>query len=179
MGMLLRPVVGVARGQHAARGEICNEEIFRNSLHSKPKKYEKLTKCSVMGTRILWHSFCKKFANKDAGLGCEYLFTYLITYLLTYSMEQSPSWEANRFSASQEIPRILWNPNVHYHIHNCPPPVPILSQLDPVHTPTSHFLKFHLYSNLPSTPGSPKWALYPRFTHQRPPLWSSGQSFCL
>jgi hypothetical protein len=38
-----------------------------------------------------------------------YLFTYLLTYLLTYSMEQSPSWEANRFSASQEIPRILWN----------------------------------------------------------------------
>ena len=27
-----------------------------------------------------------------------------LTYLLTYSMEQSPSWEANRFSASQEIP---------------------------------------------------------------------------
>jgi len=25
-------------------------------------------------------------------------------------MEQSPSWEANRFSASQEIPLILWNP---------------------------------------------------------------------
>jgi len=29
-------------------------------------------------------------------------------------MEQSPSWEANRFSASQEIPRILWNSKVHY-----------------------------------------------------------------
>jgi len=28
------------------------------------------------------------------------------TYLLTYSMEQSPSWEANNFSASQEISRI-------------------------------------------------------------------------
>jgi hypothetical protein len=25
-------------------------------------------------------------------------------------MEQSPSWEANRFSASQEIPCILWYP---------------------------------------------------------------------
>jgi hypothetical protein len=25
-------------------------------------------------------------------------------------MEQSPSWEANRFSASQEIPHVLWNP---------------------------------------------------------------------
>ena len=34
-------------------------------------------------------------------------FTYLLTYLLTYSAEQSRSWEANKFSASQEIPRIL------------------------------------------------------------------------
>jgi len=57
-------------------------------------------------------------------------------YLLTYFMKHSSSWEANRFSASQEIPRILWNPMVHYHIHKCPPPVPILSQLDPVHIPT-------------------------------------------
>ena len=39
-------------------------------------------------------------------------------YLLTYSMQQSPSWEANRFSASQEIPRILWNPKVHYRIQS-------------------------------------------------------------
>ena len=29
-----------------------------------------------------------------------------LKYLLTYSMEQSRSWEANRFSASQEIPFI-------------------------------------------------------------------------
>jgi hypothetical protein len=70
-------------------------------------------------------------------------------YLLTYSMEQSPSWEASRFSASQEIPRILWNPNVHYHISKCPPPVPILSQLDSVHTPTSHFLRNHFNIILP------------------------------
>ena len=35
------------------------------------------------------------------------------TYLLTYYVEQSPSWEANQFSASQEIPRNLWNLKVH------------------------------------------------------------------
>jgi hypothetical protein len=35
-------------------------------------------------------------------------------------MEQIPSREANRFSASQEIPRIWWNPNVDYRIHKFP-----------------------------------------------------------
>ena len=88
-----------------------------------------------------------------------YLLTYSLTYLLNYSMEHSTSWEANRFSASQEIPRILCKPKVHYRSHKCPPPVPILSQLEPVHTPTSHFLRIHLNIILPSTTGSPKWSL--------------------
>ena len=39
---------------------------------------------------------------------------------LTYSMVHSPSWEANWFAASQEIPRILWNPKVHYRINKLP-----------------------------------------------------------
>jgi len=47
---------------------------------------------------------------------------------LTYSKEQSPSWEAERFTASQEIPCILWNPNVHYRIRKCPPQVPTQNQ---------------------------------------------------
>jgi len=50
--------------------------------------------------------------------------SYLLAYLLTYCMKQSPSLEANRFSPSQAISRILWNPKVHYRIHKSPPPVP-------------------------------------------------------
>jgi len=98
--------------------------------------------------------------------------------LLTYCMEQSPSWEADRFSASEEIPLILWNAKVHYRIHKCRPTVPILSQLDLVHTPTSHFLKIDINTILPSTPGTSKWSLSFRFPHQNPVYTSALPHTC-
>jgi hypothetical protein len=97
-----------------------------------------------------------------------YLPTYVPSYLPTYSMQHSPFLEANRFAASQEIPSILWNPKVHYRIHKFPPPVCIQSQLNPVHTPTAHFLKIRLNIILPPTPMSPQWSLSLRFSHQNP-----------
>jgi hypothetical protein len=67
----------------------------------------------------------------------------MITYLLTYSMEQSLSWEAKKSSASQEIPRLLWNPKAHYRSHKSPTPVLILSQIDPVRRTPFDFPKIH------------------------------------
>ena len=100
-----------------------------------------------------------KYALLTYLLACllAYLLTYLLTYLITYSMVQSPSWEANWFAASQEIPRISLNPNVHYRTHKCPPPVSILGQPNPVHIPTSHLLEIHPNIH-PSTPMSPHWS---------------------
>ena len=94
-------------------------------------------------------------------------YAYTLTYLLTYSMEQSPHWEANWFSTSSEIPFILWNPKVHYCIHNCLPPVPILSQSNPAPAPPSH-CKTHINIILPSMSGSSKWSISLRFPHQNP-----------
>ena len=80
-------------------------------------------------------------------------------------MQQSASWETNRFSAIQEIPRILWNPKFHYRIQ-------VLairqSQIDPVHALTSHFLQTHFNIILPSATGSYKSSLSLRFHHQNP-----------
>ena len=92
----------------------------------------------------------------------------ILTYLLTYSMVQSPSWAANWFAASQEIPRILRKPKVHYRTHKRPPPVSILGQPNPVHIPTSHLLEIHPNIIHPSTPRSPQCSLSLRFPHQDP-----------
>jgi hypothetical protein len=44
----------------------------------------------------------------------------LLAYLFHYGIEQRSSWQANSFSASQEIARILWNPKVPYCFHKFP-----------------------------------------------------------
>ena len=71
------------------------------------------------------------------------------------SMEQIPSWEANRFSTNKEIPRTLWKPKVHSRIHNSLSPVPIQSWINSFYAPSTPWgsiliLYSHLRLGLPS-----------------------------
>jgi hypothetical protein len=114
----------------------------------------------------MWSNLCAtlnypKYINHNMYITTSSGSSHSFRLWFTYSMEQSPSWEANWFSASQDIPCILWNPNIRYRIHKCLP-----AQSSPC--PTSYFLKMHLSIILPSMPGSSKWSPSLRFPHQNP-----------
>ena len=120
---------------------------------------------------------CAWIAGESSGGCCQFwsallrpVSLHLVTNLLT-PWSRVLLEKLTGSPASQEIPCILWNPKVHHRIYKCPPPVPFLSQLDPVHSLTSHFLKIH-FNILPSTPGSSKWSLasgFPTKTLSYPP----------
>jgi hypothetical protein len=75
-------------------------------------------------------------------------------------MEHSPS-----ASDGQDIPPILWNPNVHYRVHNSLLPVRTLNQINQVHALSTHFLNINFNITLQSTPRFSKLILSFRFPH--------------
>ena len=137
--------------------------IIRENISSKIILFKWKEKVSKIYFRLY-----KSYVLYYAFIRVRDYWPILLTYLLTYSMVQSPSWEANWFAASQEIPRISRNPKVHYRTHKRPPPVSILGQPNPVHIPTSHLLQIHPNIIHPPTPRSPQLSLSLRFPHIDP-----------
>jgi hypothetical protein len=62
---------------------------------------------------------------------------YFKTEFNTNTMEQSPTSESNSSSASQEISQILYNLQVHYHIHETLSLLCVLSHVNPPY-PCAH-----------------------------------------
>jgi hypothetical protein len=76
-------------------------------------------------------------------------------------------------------------PKVHHRIHKSPPPVPILSQMNPIDIFTTYCPRIHLNIILPFTPSSSNWCLPFRFSIQnfagifRLPYMYSALSVCV
>jgi hypothetical protein len=104
-------------------------------------------------------------------LTCLCVPTWPSDSLINY-MEYSLSWEADSSMGSQEIAHIVWSFKTHYHVHNSLPLVPILRQMNEVHT-----LPYYYCKN-PSIPVSSKWSLSfmspppNRHTHQAKILYA-------
>ena len=77
---------------------------------------------------------------------------------------QSPSWEADSFTARF---RILQKPKVHYRVHNSPPPVPVMNQMNPVYLNTSDYFTINFNIITLSMTRSSKWSPSVRFPHQK------------
>ena len=124
-------------------------QIDKHQRHTPEEVYHSISK----RTRVLVFSQRQSVDPCSTVLAIKHLLvvsTYLLTLWSRVLLEKLTG-----FAASQEIPRILWNSKVHYRIHKCPPPVPILSQLHPVSPspPTSWrsilILSSHLRLGLP------------------------------
>jgi len=93
-----------------------------------------------------------------------WLTNQLTNKIYLNSMEYSPALEVNGHLV-KKFPPLLWNAEIHYFIHMGPPLANILSQMNPIHTYPSYFLK--ICSNIvPFKSMSSQWPLPFRISNQ-------------
>jgi len=79
--------------------------------------------------------------EQNMGLATWMAFTLFRNLTSSEFMAQNPSWAANILSACEEGTCNLWKLKIHYLVHKSPPLLRVLSQMTPVLTLSSCFLK--------------------------------------
>jgi hypothetical protein len=102
---------------------------------------------------VLQRNRCERALSSIKPYSVTYLRTPCSRVLLEQLVKKFPAFYGNRrFTAAFTSGRHL----------------SLLSQINPVHAPTSQIPKIHLNITLLTTHGSFKWSLYLRFPHQNP-----------
>jgi len=99
---------------------------------------------------------CPLFRKRNSFKSVYALHLHLIGYITHFTEQRYPR-EATSTAASQEIPLILGNHNIHYFSHQIPPPVPVLSPLNQFDALASCLCKALSNIILPSTLWSSSW----------------------
>jgi hypothetical protein len=122
-----------------------------------------------------WHS-----PRKSVATTCVFSFLLTMTQLERIGKEAHNatghipnSMEPSSSTTTQELDNISWTLQVHYCVHKSLPMVPILSQINPVHTISYRHSKIHLNIIHSPTSGPSCWSLSFLISHQSPYTRSS------
>jgi hypothetical protein len=108
--------------------------MFRTALGSTSSlRYRMAVICFIMSAIFLCNESKHVYTNRR--------------FVVPNSQLTPSTWihlgEAASRSAIHEFPNILWNPKVHYRVNKNPTLLPILSQINQVHTIQSYFSKIN------------------------------------